>query len=156
MNPYTKAFANLFERDLITMINEVLAYEKEENLWKSIPGTKNPGGNLAMHVAGNLRHFIGHVLNDSGYKRKRDEEFGLRDVPRDEIIEQLETASSEVRECLEGLKEERLNDPYPIDVMGYETSVAHFLTHLYGHLNYHLGQLNYHRRSIEAGLWIFQ
>ena len=149
MNSLTTSISNLFERDVISLINEILAYPNDDDLWKIAGEIKNPGGNLALHIAGNLRYYIGHVLNDSGYKRDRKQEFSIKNVSKDEIVELLETANVEVRDCLENMKEERLNDPFPIDVLGYETTVLHFLLHLYGHLNYHLGQINYHRRMIE-------
>ncbi|MCB0505039.1 MAG: DinB superfamily protein, partial [Cyclobacteriaceae bacterium] len=52
----------LFERDLTQLEKEIDLYKKEEDLWLLPEGISNTGGNLCLHIAGNLQHFIGHVL----------------------------------------------------------------------------------------------
>ena len=139
---------NLFERDLDKLKDEILAYPDEKALWKIDANIKNSGGNLALHIVGNLNHFIGAVLGNTNYKRQRDKEFNDKNVPRALIIEQIKNIKSILFDVLSSLNKEVLNNNYPIDVFGKSMSSEYFLFHLYGHLNYHLGQINYHRRLI--------
>ena len=44
-------------------------------LWQTMPGLTNTAGNLALHVAGNLQHYVGTELGNTAYKRDRNLEF---------------------------------------------------------------------------------
>ncbi len=140
----------LFERDLKQAITELKAYQNEENLWKLNGEISNTAGNLLLHICGNLRHFIGSTLGDSGYIRRRDDEFNLKDVKRSELISELKTTKKVVSEVIGELSDEQLKETFPINVFGKEMTTQFFLIHLYGHLNYHLGQVNYHRRLLDS------
>ena len=149
MNLAIKTLHDLFEKDLDKLLEELKTYKKEGNLWKLNGEIANTGGNLVLHLCGNLRHFIGAMLGGSGYIRKRDDEFGLKDVKRSELIDEVKTTKKVVLETLTELKEGQLEEIYPINVFGKEMTTLYFLNHLYGHLNYHLGQINYHRRMLD-------
>ncbi|MDX1476904.1 MAG: DinB superfamily protein [Saprospiraceae bacterium] len=146
----TSHLARLFERDLEALKREILAYANEQHLWVVDGGIANPAGNLALHLAGNLRHYIGAMLGNTGYIRDRHAEFHDRDVSRAGILEQIDLAAADIRGVLPGLTEEQLHAPFPQEVLGYPMSTQYFLIHLYGHFNYHLGQINYHRRLLST------
>lgn len=149
MNALIQSLHDLYERDLDKLLTEVKAYKNEENLWKVDGEIINTGGNLALHLCGNLRHFIGAMLGGSGYIRQRDDEFNLKNVKRSEIVDEIKTTKKVVLETIAGLSPERLEDNYPVNVFGKEMTTIFFINHLYGHMNYHLGQLNYHRRLLD-------
>lgn len=136
----------IFIRDLAILREEILRYDDEESLWIVDGEIANSGGNLALHIAGNLRHFIGAVLGGDGYVRNRESEFSARAVPREKIIAEIDAAVAAIRAVMPGLNKEILEETYPIEVFGRPMTNAFFLTHLATHLNYHLGQINYHRR----------
>ena len=144
-----KNLQQLFNRNLKWAITELKAYHKEENLWKINGEISNTAGNLLLHICGNLRHFIGSTLGNSGYIRRRDDEFNLKNVKRTDLIAELKTTKKVVSEVLEELSDEQLKETYPINVFGKKMTTQFFLIHLYGHLNYHLGQVNYHRRLLD-------
>ena len=146
MNVFIQSYIVLFERDIRAVINEISAYESDLELWKIGGDLNNSGGNLALHLIGNLRHFFGHVIGGNNYQRERHAEFNSRNVPREEIIDGLELAMNDVIVTLENMKESQLESIFPLQVLGYDMTTAYFISHLYGHLNYHLGQINYHRR----------
>lgn len=146
MNLFVQSYVVLFERDIKAVIKEVSSYESDEELWKIGGDLNNSGGNLALHLIGNLRHFIGHVIGGTSYKRERHSEFKSVNVPREEIIHGLELALEDVTTTLENVDDAKLESIFPVNVLGYEMTTAYFIGHLYGHLNYHLGQINYHRR----------
>lgn len=140
--------AGVMARDLRAAVREIEAFGDEADLWRTLPGQPNAAGNLAMHMAGNLRHFIGTVLGGSDYVRQRDAEFGSRDVPRGEIVAALQAAAADVERVLPGLGAEAQAARYPLAVGGQSVTTADFLTHLSAHLAYHLGQLDYLRRGL--------
>ena len=81
----TETLLKLFERDLEALKTEIQAYSAEAALWKVQGTIKNSAGNLALHLAGNLQHFIGAILGNTGYIRNRDYEFSATDVPSQQL-----------------------------------------------------------------------
>lgn len=148
-NSLLNALIELFERDLQKLEQEILAYQKEKDLWIVKKEIANSAGNLALHLCGNLQHYIGAILGKSGYVRNRDQEFAIKDVKREKIIEEIQTAKNIVSQTLSNLTHDTLTKNYPEQVLGYQMPTEFFLIHLYGHFNYHLGQINYHRRLLE-------
>ena len=145
----TSELLKLFKRDLEKLITELEAYPSEESLWHVSGEIKNSGGNLVLHLIGNLNHFIGVKLGGTDFIRDRDSEFALKNVPRAEIIEKLRDTLAVLETTLPKLEAATLEQTYPLEVMGYPMSTGYFLIHLYGHLSYHLGQVNYHRRLLK-------
>ena len=127
---------NVITRELKALRREIESYPNEAALWEIPAGISNPGGNLALHLAGNLQYFLGNVLGNNGYVRNRDAEFGDRDVPRADLLREIDNAISEAD----------LAKPYPEKVGGISSSTGAFLAHFATHLAYHLGQVDYHRR----------
>jgi hypothetical protein len=140
---------NLFERDLEKLIREVEAYSKEENLWQVSGNISNSAGTLTLHLVGNLKHFVGAVMGNSGYIRNRDAEFSLRNVPRVDLIGQVLETIEVIKVTLSDFKEDDFSSNYPLEVFGKPMTYEYFLMHLQGHLNYHLGQVNFHRRLLD-------
>jgi hypothetical protein len=148
MAELTEGVREILRRDLGKLREEVLAYTDEALLWRDLPGTTNPGGVLAAHCAGNLRHFVGHVLGGSGYVRDRAAEFARRDRTRAELLEGIDAAVAEVTGALDRLPDEALGREFPEKVGGVTRTVGGQLIMLTAHLAYHLGQVNYHRRGV--------
>ncbi len=145
---------DLLARELKAMRREVEAYPDDDAPWILLPGWTNSGGTLALHVAGNLQHYIGAVLGESGYVRDRDSEFTRRGIPRTELTAELDRAADAVGRTLDGLDPATLDHAYPLPVAGHSSvTTGGMLTHLLTHTAYHLGQIDYHRRAVtgEAG-----
>lgn len=139
----------LFERDLQRLKTEIELYKDEGNLWIVQAGISNTAGNLCLHLLGNLNHFIGATLGYTGYVRHRDDEFSLKNVPRQDLITNIDNCSLIVRETLQKITDAGLEKDFPLEKHGSIVSTGHMLIHLYGHLSYHLGQINYHRRLLD-------
>lgn len=144
----TTVLIPLFDRDITKLIEEVKLYPDDASLWKSGGEIKNPGGNLCLHLAGNLQHFIGAVIGESGYVRNRDAEFSLKNIPKLRLISVLEDTKLIVKDTLEQVSKKELEKPYPVQLNDETVTTEFFLVHLAVHLNYHLGQVNYHRRLL--------
>jgi len=140
--------SRLLARELATLRDELLAYPDELAIWSMPAGVPNSAGNLALHLVGNIRWFIGAQLGASGYVRDRDAEFARRNVPRAEILEQVRLAIDEVTRTIAALDPASLDAPYPQEVGGLRFTTGRFLLHLEGHFGYHLGQIDYHRRIV--------
>ena len=140
----------LFQRDLLKLKEEINLYDDEAKLWVIDKEIKNSAGNLALHLTGNLKHFIGAVLGGSGYVRNREAEFADKNIPRHEIIKSIDETSAIINSILNKISDTDLEKEYPLEVLKYKgrMTTEFFLIHLYGHLNYHLGQINYHRRLL--------
>lgn len=138
----------LFQRDIHKLYREVDAYTKEEDLWIVKQQVSNSAGNLVLHLIGNLNHFIGAQLGNTNYQRDREFEFHGKDVPREQLLQQIEATQEMVDQVLAQLNPGQLAENYPIQVFNKKMTTEFFLIHLFGHLNQHLGQINYHRRLL--------
>lgn len=136
---------NQYQKYLSTLADELQQYESEAAIWKIKAGILNSGGNLALHLVGNLNHYIGHVMGETDYVRDRPAEFDSKNVPVADIIDQIERTKSMIGEVLPKVD---LDAPYPAEIYAAAITNGNFLLHLLAHLGYHLGQLNYHRRLI--------
>ncbi len=139
----------LFERDLQKLKTEINLYKDEDNLWVIKEGISNSAGNLCLHLVGNLNHFIGASLGNSGYVRHREDEFSLKNIPRQDLVMNIENCMLIVNNTFSRLTEAELEKDFPLEKQGTIVSTTHMLLHLLGHLNYHLGQINYHRRLLD-------
>ena len=145
-----ETLVQLYERDLSKLKEEISLYGDEADLWKTGGGITNSAGNLTLHLVGNLRHFLGAVLGETGYGRDRDKEFSDAGVSREELLAGIDLAAADVKATLAKLTDEDLATTYPIEVFGHPMTTEFFLVHLVTHLNYHLGQINYHRRLLAS------
>jgi hypothetical protein len=141
-------YARFIGRELATVRDQLLAYPDNDSIWALPPGLPNSAGTLALHIAGNLRWFIGAQIGGSGYVRNRDLEFSARGLPRDELVRNIEAASDEVTRALAQLDDARLDQNFPLEVGGVKLPTGRFVGHLAVHLAYHLGQMDYHRRVV--------
>jgi len=135
-------------RDLRALVREVSAYPSDAALWQEMPGITNTGGTLALHLAGNVRHFFGAVLGASGWVRDREREFNVRGLARAAVVAEVELAIAEADRVMPTLTAATLAAPFPVEVLGRRLRTSRFLMHLCSHFAYHLGQIDYHRRLV--------
>ena len=145
-----QSYIFLYNRDIDRLLNELEAFGSESTLWLTRGDVTNTAGNLVLHLVGNLRHFIGHIMGQTDYTRDRDYEFAAKNVSREELKNLVIQAKKEVDVSLSDFDPNSLSSTYPIEVFGSPMTYEYFLIHLNGHLNYHLGQINYLRRIIEG------
>jgi uncharacterized damage-inducible protein DinB len=136
----------VLDRDLRALIRGIEAYPDDASVWREIPGITNSGGTLALHLAGNLRHFLGSVLGGTSYVRDREAEFARRGVTRAELVAEVERARKDIAAGLGTLSPKELDRPYAQPIAGVTVTLSDTLVHLASHLAYHLGQVDYHRR----------
>lgn len=145
MTPYLSA---IITRELRSLSREIRSFPDDDALWRTPPGVTNSAGTLALHLTGNLRHFVGATLGATGYRRDRPAEFSQRGLSREELARQVEETISVVESVLPQVTTETLEQDFPEAVGGQTIRTDEFLLHLATHLAYHLGQLDYHRRLV--------
>jgi len=142
-------FAELYERDLLKLRDEIKNFKDDYNLWRTKDGISNSAGTLALHLTGSLSFTIGNLIGNTGYVRDRVREFSATDIPREELVAGIENLIEVVKAALTGITREQLDTTYPLEPFG-QKSTAWYLTFFYGHLTYHLGQIDYLRRILEG------
>ncbi len=120
--------------------------KKSGTLRKSIA---NSTGNLCLHLVGNLNTYIGAQFGASGYVRNREFEFSGKNVPRAELLSEIEKTAQIVDNTLDKLTAKQLQEECPVQFFDKIITTEYFLIHLTTHLAYHLGQINYHRRLLD-------
>src|SRR4051812_29115170 len=140
--------SRMLVRELRTLQREIALFPDDESIWKTLPGVTNSAGNLALHVAGNLRHFVGATLGHDGYVRDRPTEFSRRSGTRTEVIAELQEAIAAVERTLSHISPERWKAEYPIAVGDVHAPTSIYMLHFCSHAAFHLGQVDYLRRIL--------
>jgi hypothetical protein len=140
----------LFSRDLAKLRKQIEGFPDDETLWRILPGVTNSGGNLALHIEGNLREFVGRQLGKLDYKRTRDLEFSAKGLSKSEVVARLTELGQLIPPVIAGLSADQMELEYPEIVLDVPMTTQQFLMHLYGHLNWHLGQVDYLRRILST------
>jgi uncharacterized damage-inducible protein DinB len=140
----------LFQRELVKLKGEIIAYQDETRLWVIDKGISNSAGNLSLHLIGNLNTYIGKELGGTNYVRNREMEFSQKNIPRTELLQKIDDTMLVVDNALDKITSRQLDEEYPAPVFDYKMTTCFFLVHLIAHLSYHIGQINYHRRLLDS------
>lgn len=109
----------------------------EEQIWHRAGEASNAPGNLALHLAGNVRQWIVHGVGGAADTRVRDAEFAARGGhTRGELLKRLEAA---VREAAEVIRTAKLDAP--VHVQKYDLPAVEAIFHVVEHFSYHTGQI---------------
>jgi|GEM_PF-695239 len=144
-----KILQKIIIRDLQKLKEEISLYKDEKTLWRTNFTVSNSAGNLCLHILGNLNTYIGLAIGNTGYVRNRNLEFTDKNVPLQNLLDQIEKTIAMVNKTLDNLTDADLQLKYPMEVSVGTTTTGYYLTHVTVHLGYHLGQINYHRRIFE-------
>jgi hypothetical protein len=149
---FRSELAALYRRDLIKLSMQVRAFPSSALLWEvSGEGVTNSAGNLALHLEGNLREYIGRQLGGVAYTRVRDREFADKGLELEDLATRIDALVELIPGAISTLTPEQFDAVYPENVLGTPLSTRQFLIHLLGHLNYHVGQIDYLRRILTGG-----
>jgi len=138
----------ILDRDLRALRREMEAYPDEDSLWLKPTGVPNSAGTLALHLAGNVQHYLGARLGAPGSVTARPAEFARRDVPRSEIVQQIEAARTSLAAAESRFGEADLTEDFPEVIGNLRFETGDYLIHLVSHFTFHLGQIDYHRRMV--------
>lgn len=144
----SQELAELYRRDLVRVRQQLESFPDDGTLWTKALHCANPAGNLALHLEGNLREYIGRQLGGIPYQRARDAEFTTSSGAGAEIVERFIELADSIPSVICALSDEALSATFPEAVLKKQLSTRQFLIHLLGHLNYHAGQIDYSRRML--------
>lgn len=139
----------LFLSGLQRLKDEIASYQQAPRLWIIDKKIANSGGNLCLHLIGNLNTYIGVELAHTHYVRQRDLEFSKKDVPQAELLRMIDETIQVVAQGLDNVSNDQLEEIFPIIIWDEEKTTSYTLLYLLNHLNYHIGQINYHRRLLD-------
>jgi len=112
----------------------------QDEIWRRVNENSNSIGNLVVHLAGNVRHWVVAGIGGATSDRDRAAEFAMRDGPHaaellslldlavrdaDDVMASL-TAADLVRECT---------------IQGRNTTVLAAIYHVVEHFSMHTGQI---------------
>ena len=72
---------------------------------------------------------IGVDLGGTDFKRDRDAEFNLKNVPRVELIAMVKATMGMIETVLNGLDSLKLEQAFPKETLGYPMTTRYFLLH---------------------------
>jgi uncharacterized damage-inducible protein DinB len=140
----TQQFLKLAQHSLrrhhLPRIERCLQDLSEAEIWWRPNEASNSAGNLALHLAGNVRQWIVSGLGGAPDARRRQEEFDERGpLPRTQVLSALRRAVSEACKVLRRLRAEDLERVYTIQrlrVTGLNATL-----HVVEHFAFHTGQI---------------
>ena len=147
--------------DLLTVVREALAAELEDyaaeiyklaepltekQFWAKPIEPGNSIGHLVLHLTGNLNHFIGATLGNTGYVRDREREFTDAAPPaKSAVLANLKDAVALFRRVVGSLTAEQFAAPFPDAKFG---NTMKALQHFVAHFALHRGQMTYIARLL--------
>jgi uncharacterized damage-inducible protein DinB len=112
----------------------------DEQVWHRDSVHENSVGNLILHLAGNIRQWIGHGLAGLPDIRERDAEFAaLKNISRTELRDLLRAVVAPAIDTVADLPQGRLTDKTL--VQGAERTALEIVYQVVGHLQQHTGQI---------------
>lgn len=135
----------------LTQLESILIkMPSEDSLWEKQGRAGNSIGNIILHICGNLNHYIGHHLGNSGYIRDRDAEFSATGLSKEKLLAMIISTREMVQKVLPQVDESRLNDNYPQEINGQQFTVGFTIIHMFAHLAYHTGQADYYLKMMKS------
>lgn len=128
--------------DYLPKVRRCFEVLSREDIWWRAHENTNSIGNLVLHLCGNVRQWIVSGLGCEEDHRRRPEEFSRRGpIPKDQLLEMLETTVGEAVRVLDSLSEEDLATNRRIQV--YDVTGLQAVLHVVEHFAYHTGQIIY-------------
>lgn len=128
------------EEHHLPRIEHCLRRLSERDIWWRPHATSNSAGNLALHLAGNVRQWIIAGLGGAPDRRERDKEFAERGpVPRRDLLKLLRGTVAEACGVIARLDGRALARQHSIQ--GFQVSGFEIVSHVTEHFAYHTGQI---------------
>ncbi len=144
----TTILIDLYGKELDKLKEEINAYESDDLIWKQADAAQVTAGNLCLFLAGNLQHYIGAMIGDSGYIRNKEAELKAKHVSRERLMEEIENTRQVVIDTLEQVSKAELLKIFPNKEFEEPVTTEYYLVHLLNNFCFNLGQINLHRRLV--------
>jgi uncharacterized damage-inducible protein DinB len=143
-------------QQMAKQIKECVAALSEEQVWQRTGDYANSIGNLVLHLAGNIRQWIGHGIGGLPDIRERDREFAARGGRSTaDILSLFESTLTQAVEIIHQMPLERLTQR--IKPQNHEVAILEAIYQVVGHLQLHTGQIIFATKQIaERDLGFFK
>jgi hypothetical protein len=147
MSELSNTIANGFiytYRDYGKRVRDLSEKLSEQEFWTKPYPYGNSVGHLALHIIGNLNHYIGAHIAQTGYVRDRDREFTESDPPpKEEVVRRVDEVVELVAKTIEGQTTDSWTAGY--NAIGMESANNRFMAFLRcaAHFQHHIGQMIY-------------
>lgn len=140
-----RAFLDLAQHSLkqqLPKLVKCLNTLSEQDIWWRPNEASNSAGNLALHLAGNIRQWITSGVGGAPDIRHRDTEFSERGpLPRRGLVALLRTTVNEACRVLARTPAGSLGTPF--NRQGFRMTRQEAIAHVVEHFSYHAGQIAY-------------
>jgi uncharacterized damage-inducible protein DinB len=127
-------------QQMAAQVRECVQGLSEEQIWQRSGDNANSIGNLVLHLAGNIRQWIGHGVGGLADVRERDKEFAARGGRSTaDILNLFEKTLTDAMQVVKEMPLQRLTErtkPQNRDV-----AVLEAIYQVVGHLQLHTGQI---------------
>lgn len=121
-------------------IRLAVANLSHEEIWRRANEQSNSIGNLIVHLAGNIRHWIVAGIGGATSDRDRAAEFAMRDGPgADALLSLLDDAVTDADAVIAAQTEVDL--VLECEIQGRNTTVLAAIYHVVEHFSMHTGQI---------------
>ena len=145
MNETDRIFLDFSARKLELLtgrIESCLDRLSGEQIWARGGENENAVGNLALHLAGNVRQWIVSGVGGKPDVRERDAEFAARGgASAAELKQRLRATVREAAAVIGGVSAQRLIER--VTIQKYEQSVLEAIYHVVEHFSMHTGQIQF-------------
>lgn len=142
---------DLLITSFLPRIERCLDRLSDDDIWWRPNEESNSIGNLALHLAGNVRQWIVGGVGGAPDARRRQEEFDERGpLGRALVASRLRSAVDEAAATLAGLAPERLLDRRHIQ--GHDVTVLEAIYHVVEHFSMHTGQIIYITKILKGDM----
>jgi len=134
---------------LTQQIHGCLDALNDQMIWWRPNEQSNAVGNLVLHCAGSTRYHIGQIVGGSDFVRDRDAEFSeRREIPRVELLRDLDAAITEADEALSRFDPDRLLET--TDWVLKPATFMEVIGHQLIHYANHTGQIAFAAKMLKA------
>jgi len=127
-------------QQVAAQVRECVQGLSEEQIWQRSGDNANSIGNLLLHLAGNIRQWIGQGVGGLADVRERDKEFAARGGRSTaDILELFEKTVADAIRIVKELPLERLTER--IKPQNRDVAILEAIYQVVGHLQLHAGQI---------------
>lgn len=153
LNALRTRITSVFPAQIRTAVESM----SEEEIWWRPNESSNSVGNLVLHLAGSLDHYLNRNVGGFPFDRDRAAEFAERGpIPRAQLMERFEAMVSRATETFDRLTPSRLEEPSPEPTM--YTLLVEDVMNVAIHIANHAGQIVWIAKSLHEGaaheVWI--
>jgi uncharacterized damage-inducible protein DinB len=143
------SFAQRYE-ELGGLVQKMAEPLSEEQFWRKPFAFGNSFGHLVLHLTGNLNHYIGSEIANSGYVRDRSREFSETARPaKQEVMKRFDEAVRMVGATIRAQQEEDWVRPYSSKGEEDAGNRLNLILRCATHLHHHVGQMMYLAKQVQ-------